>query len=299
MPFNHILKLIFFFVCLFSLVVCHSQKLVVLGTLQDGGSPHMNCDKDCCKEKKNNDFVVSLGLYDENQMYFFDCSPDFVFQHKYLKSISKKDNFSIFLTHAHMGHYSGLIHLGRESANTKGVPVYSMPKMSLFLENNGPWSQLVKLKNIIIKPIEDQQRLSFSKNLVVTPIQVPHRDEFSETVGYLIKGKEKSALYIPDIDKWSIWDKNIIDIIKEIDYAFIDATFFSGDEINRPTAEIPHPSILETVDLLSDLSLNDKNKIFFIHLNHTNPARNKNFIKRIQIENQGFNFAEFGMVFKL
>ena len=299
MPFNHTLKLIFFFVCLFSLVFCHSQKLVVLGTLQDGGSPHMNCDKDCCKEKKNNDFVVSLGLYDENQMYFFDCSPDFVFQHKYLKSISKNDSFSIFLTHAHMGHYSGLIHLGRESANTKGVPVYSMPKMSSFLENNGPWSQLVKLKNIIIKPIEDQQRLSVSKNLVVTPIQVPHRDEFSETVGYLIKGKEKSALYIPDIDKWSIWDKNIIDIIKEIDYAFIDATFFSAVEINRPTAEIPHPSILETVDLLSDLSLKDKNKIFFIHLNHTNPARNKNFIKRIQIENQGFNFAEFGMVFML
>lgn len=272
---------------------------MVLGTLQDGGSPHMNCDKDCCKEKKDNDFVVSLGIYDENQMYFFDCTPDFVFQHNYLKSISKKDRFSIFLTHAHMGHYSGLIHLGRESANTKGVPVYSMPKMSSFLENNGPWSQLVKLKNIIIKPIEDQQRLSVSKNLVVTPIQVPHRDEFSETVGYLIKGKEKSALYIPDIDKWSIWDKNIIDIIKEIDYAFIDATFFSGVEINRPTAEIPHPSILETVDLLSDLSLKDKNKIFFIHLNHTNPARNKNFIKRIQIENQGFNFAEFGMVFML
>ena len=31
----------------------------------------------------------------------------------------------------------------------------------------------------------------------VTPIQVPHRDEYSETAGYIIKGKNKKALFIP------------------------------------------------------------------------------------------------------
>ena len=42
-----------------------------------------------------------------------------------------------------MGHYSGLMHLGREAANTSKVPVYAMPRMLEFLAKNGPWNQLL------------------------------------------------------------------------------------------------------------------------------------------------------------
>ena len=42
--------------------------------------------------------------------------------------------------------------------------------------------------------------------LAVTPLVVPHRQEFSEVVGYRIDGPDRSALFIPDIDSWHEWD---------------------------------------------------------------------------------------------
>ena len=70
----------------------------------------------------------------------------------------------------------------------------AMPKMSLFLENNGPWSQLIQEKNIQINKLKNDSIQTLSKYISIKPILVPHRDEFSETVGYLIKG-DANLLY--------------------------------------------------------------------------------------------------------
>ena len=276
-----------------------AQTLVVLGTLQDGGSPHMGCVKSCCSTEKPNDYVVSLGVIDDSKHLLFDASPDIVFQTNYLQSISPAKELEIFLTHAHIGHYAGLIHLGRESANTKKTPVYAMPRMAQFLRNNGPWSQLVDLENISIQPIQNKAPVSISPRLKVTPLIVPHRDEFSETVGYLIAGQSKRALYIPDIDKWDLWETDINKLLTEVDYAFLDATFFEDGEIPRPMSEVPHPFVEESITRFKSLRVEDKSKIYFIHLNHTNPARNDSFVKRRAIEEEGYHFATFGMRFSL
>ncbi|WP_259367224.1 MBL fold metallo-hydrolase [Cellulophaga baltica] len=103
-----------------------------------------------------------------------------------------------------------------------------MPRMKKYLETNGPWSQLVLNNNIKLTPIENEESISLSQNITVTPFVVPHRDEYSETVGYKIQGPNKTALFIPDIDKWNKWDKSIVEEIKKVDYAFLDATFYSG-----------------------------------------------------------------------
>ena len=66
-------------------------------------------------------------------------------------------------------------------------------------------------------------------SLQITPILVPHRDEFSETVGYYIKGKEKTLLFIPDIDKWYRWETDIRELVKEVDYALLDASFLQTE----------------------------------------------------------------------
>ena len=112
--------------------ITEAQTLVVLGTLQDGGSPHMGCVKSCCDTERPNDYVVSLGIIDESKHLLFDASPDIVSQTNYLQSISPAKELEIFLTHAHMGHYAGLIHLGKESANTKKIPVYACPEWLSF-----------------------------------------------------------------------------------------------------------------------------------------------------------------------
>ena len=276
-----------------------AQTLVVLGTLQDGGSPHMGCMKSCCASEKPNDYVVSLGVIDESKHLIFDASPDIVSQTNYLQLISPAKELNIFLTHAHVGHYVGLIHLGRESANTKNTPVYAMPRMAQFLQNNGPWSQLIDLENISIKPLQNKTPVSVSPRLSITPLIVPHRDEFSETVGYLIAGQSKRALYIPDIDKWDLWETDINTLLTQVDYAFLDATFFEDGEISRPMSDVPHPFVEESIMRFKSLAVEEKSKIYFIHLNHTNPARDANFDDRRAIEEKGYHFATFGMRFSL
>ena len=275
--------------------------LTILGIAQDAGYPHIGCNKDCCNKNISDDveyFVTSIGLSDieNNKHYLFEASPDITSQIKYLKDgvENKKIIDGIFLTHAHIGHYSGLMYLGREALGAKNVPIYTMPRMKRFLEENGPWSQLVSLDNIDLKEINHNENVILSSDLRVIPIRVPHRDEFSETVGYKIIGKNKSALFIPDIDKWDLWDKNIIKEVKSVDYAFLDATFYSGEEINRSMSEIPHPFISETIDIFKDELIETKNKIHFIHFNHTNPILNKNITLRDSIQKLGFNFSKFG-----
>ena len=275
--------------------------LTILGIAQDAGYPHIGCNKDCCNKNISDDveyFVTSIGLSDieNNKHYLFEATPDITFQIKHLKDgvENKKIIDGIFLTHAHIGHYSGLMYLGREALGAKNVPIYTMPRMKRFLEENGPWSQLVSLDNIDLKEINHNENIILSSDLRVIPISVPHRDEFSETVGYKIIGKNKSALFIPDIDKWDLWDKSIVDEVKSVDYAFLDATFYSGEEINRSMSEIPHPFISETIDIFKDELIETKNKIHFIHFNHTNPVLNNNITLRDSIQKLGFNFSKFG-----
>lgn len=197
-----------------------SVTLVILGTLQDGGSPHAGCRRECCRtlfaapppDRK----VVCLGVIDRlnQRTVMFEATPDMPVQMKMLKSMAgdsaRETPDAIFLTHAHIGHYTGLMHLGKEAMDAKAVPVHAMPKMKSYLESNGPWSQLVTRNNIVLRELRDDEPVRLGA-LEVTPLRVPHRDEYSEAVGYRIRGPKKTALFIPDIDKWKKWDKDIRD----------------------------------------------------------------------------------------
>ena len=257
-------------------------SLILLGTLQDAGAPQINCNKKCCQGLFEQADLVrrvsSLGLLDFNtqKKYLFDATPDISKQLHALKKASPIATSSIvdgiFLTHAHIGHYTGLMYLGKEAVNATEVSVFTMPKMSSFISNNGPWSQLVTNRNIALQPLVANQPISLSPTLQVTPFLVPHRDEYSETVGYLIEGPHKKALFIPDIDKWNRWELNLATELKKVDYAFLDATFYSAKELgNRDMSQIPHPSVLETIQTLKDLSMEERAKVIFTHFNHTNP----------------------------
>jgi pyrroloquinoline quinone biosynthesis protein B len=256
-----------------------SQYVTVLGIAQDGGYPQAGCTAEHClrhwrgEEKKRQ--VVSLGLTDQasGQNWLFEATPDFTAQLQQLQTASGSTNLSgIFLSHAHMGHYAGLLHLGREAMGAKGMPVYVMPRMKEFLEMNAPWSQLVALGNIKLILMEQDKPIQLTSNLRVTPLKVPHRDEFSETVGFRIETTEKSLLFIPDIDKWPLWEKDIRAEVAMVDLALLDATFYQEGELpNRNMSEIPHPFVSETISLFSSLSDSEKRKVKFIHFNHTNP----------------------------
>ncbi|MFD2565284.1 MBL fold metallo-hydrolase [Aquimarina rubra] len=285
----------------------YDQYITILGIAQDGGYPHINNTDEFERVRKgryHEELVVSLGIIDrqEKKKFLIEATPDLPEQLAMLDTDHlKKDPIinGIFLTHAHIGHYTGLMYFGREAMGAKNIKVFAMPKMQSFLENNGPWSQLVDLQNIKINPLQDEVSVDITKHIKVTPFLVPHRDEFSETVGYRIHSESKSALFIPDINKWSLWKKNIVEEVKKVDYAFIDATFFRDGEISRPMSEVPHPFIQETIDLFKNEAKEVKSKIIFIHFNHSNPLIDENNKQRIELEKEGYRFANTNDVFVL
>eukprot|EP01080_Neovahlkampfia_damariscottae_P008923 gene8923-872_t len=267
------------------------MKLIIVGIAQDGGIPQPLCSKKCCQEGCEKKLICSLAVKDEEKYYFFDCSPDFREQISFLNKQYKMENIDgIFLTHAHMGHYTGLIHLGRESMNSKSLNVFGSKEMNNFLSKNAPWCQLVDLKNIKLNTVLSYQSLKMSNDLLIIPFTVPHRAEFTDTLGFIIQGKNKKAVYIPDIDSWEEMNENIEDVIERVDFAFLDGTFYDENEVlNRDITKIPHPFIKNSVKRFSNFI--QKSKIYFIHLNHTNPCVKKNSEERILVESLGFNFG--------
>ena len=279
-----------------------SEYIYILGNTQDAGLPHIGCQHPFCEDNFNvyeEHYTTSIAVVnsDLKKYILFEATPDITFQLNNLKR-NIFDEFllpeSIYITHAHIGHYTGLMYFGREALGAKDLMVRVLPRMSNFLQNNGPWSQLVDINNIKIKEINFGLRTKELANIEITPVQVPHRDEYSETAGYIIKGKNKKALFIPDIDKWEKWDRDLSQIAKEFDFLLIDATFYDSKEINRDISEIPHPLVTETMNLLSGLNKENRSKVYFIHMNHTNMMLDPNSDLSKLVTSKGFNIARLG-----
>jgi len=308
---NTLLKAVLIFLISGSGAVFAEERapyIYILGVAQDAGFPQAGCYKPHCMPGWNDPerkiTATSLGLIDPSskKKYIFEATPDLPEQLFLLEQEAPSDDFSlngIFITHAHIGHYTGLMYLGREAMGAHGLPIYVMPKMEQYLRENGPWSQLIALNNISLMPLRND-RSEVLNNLKVTPFLVPHRDEFSETVGYSIQGPKKTALFIPDINKWSQWKENILERIQLVDYALIDATFYDNNELpGRDMSKIPHPFVVETMATLSVLPREQREKVWFIHMNHTNPLLNLNSDQAQGVRAQGFNIASTGLRLKL
>ncbi len=265
--------------------------VVLLGIAQDSGYPQAGCRKACCArawaDPAKRRHVASIAIVDpqSKQRWLLDCTPDLREQLHELDRVAPPGNSpsnspsnssgidGIFLSHAHVGHYTGLMQFGREVMGTRQVRVFAMPRMRQFLERNGPWSQLVTAGNISIHDLADRAVVKLNQRLKVTPLLVPHRDEYSETVGFRVDGPSRSVLFLPDIDKWNRWSTRIEDVLREVDVAYVDGTFFTADELpGRDMSAIPHPFIVESMARFRGLPKAERNKLRFLHFNHTNPA---------------------------
>lgn len=276
-------------------------RALVLGIAQDGGVPHIGCFKDVCqkarKDPRFRERVAALGLIDDDsgRRFLVDATPDMPSQLETLLGTGpwkRPPLDGILLTHAHVGHYAGLLYLGREALGAQGVPVYATARMAAFLRDNAPWSQLVKLGNIDLKTIEPGQEFALTSKLGVTAIPVPHRDELSDTVGFRIRGPHRVLLYIPDVDKWERAEKPLPELLKGVDVALLDGTFHDASELpGRDMSEVPHPLVGETTALISRYHVTSR--VVFVHLNHTNRLLWDEKARQA-LENQGFAVARDG-----
>lgn len=249
--------------------------VMVLGIAQDGGYPQAGCTRPDCLDPKRRERVASLAIVDpiSNQRWIIDATPDFPSQLRSLDEAAPRgENLldGILLTHAHIGHYLGLAQLGREVLGAKNIRVYAMPRMREFLSANGPWDQLVRLNNINLEPLSDGEEIALNERIRITPVRVPHRDEYSETVGFIVRGPGRAILWLPDIDKWEKWSTPLEEILVRVDVAYLDGTFFDANELpGRDMSEIPHPLMIETHTRLANSPL--RTRVRYIHLNQSNP----------------------------
>ncbi|MFW9922652.1 MAG: MBL fold metallo-hydrolase [Candidatus Thorarchaeota archaeon] len=272
--------------------------LEILGSGQDAGVPQIGCLCSNCllahKDPNYRKLASSIAVIDDNHdvIFIIDASPDIKYQYysiykkkKNNDKISEKNFPPIFLTHTHYGHLAGLWLLGKECLDANSVKVYCSPKVKKFLETSHPFIHLISRKNILPTELAINETLQIS-NCTIESFEVPHRNEYADTVGYQITNN-KRIVYLPDLDSWN---KELIERISRADIALIDGTFYSNNEIPS-YSHVPHPPIIETMQLFSNL----KTKIIFTHFNHTNPILNDESIEKSQLINNGFKIAHDNM----
>ena len=302
---------------------------VVLGTAQDGGVPHAGCDGPRCEAARRDPArrhrVASLGIVVPREAggpaaaYLVDATPDLVDQLHDLRrlageppvgGVDRTPLAGVFLTHAHVGHYLGLAHLGFEAASARQVTAWATPRMAAFLRGNAPWEQLVRLGNVELAEIEPGERRpgrpvelgggASRGGVTVAALAVPHRDEYSDTVAYVVRGPRAALLYVPDTDGWGRWETPLEELLAGVDVALLDGTFYSLGELpGRDLSEVRHPLIAHTVERLAPLVARGGPRVLFTHLNHSNPALDPASPQRRAIEAAGFAVAEEGQLLPL
>ncbi len=303
-------------------------RLRILGTVQDGGLPHAGCWCSHCRAARSSPahsrFVSSVALIlprpsDHPEIFLFDATPDVRPQLDLLHdlrpdsacTIDRRPVDGVFLTHAHIGHYLGLAFFGYEAIHTTNLPVYCTNRMAEFLRTNGPWSQLVRIGNVQLldlvpgKPVQLPAVRDGRSKVTVTPIQVPHRDEYSDTMGFIIRRELNeqgvsgpTVLFVPDTEPWDTWNPSLIKVIEQhhVTIAILDGTFYSVAELlGRDVMKIGHPLMRDTMDLLEPLVRAGRLKVYFTHLNHSNPALDPSSRAMKEIMRRGFKVAREGV----
>lgn len=284
-------------------------EALVLGSSQDGGVPHAGCPCAHCEAARRNPELgrrsPGLGLLDhaERKAFMIDAGPDFPRQLDDLPSEwrdGRNPLAGVVLSHAHIGHYAGLVHLGREVLGTLKVPVWCSERMAAFLRDNGPWSQLVGLGNIELNVFEPRRKFKLTDNLVIEPIAVPHRAEYTDTHFFVVEGPKHRLLYLTDIDRWEGLEPPIEALVAGVDIALLDGTFYSAEELpGRDMSKIPHPPVVETAARLADIAAAGRTRIVFTHLNHSNLLLDADGEKLRALRDKGFDIAHDGQSFEL
>ncbi len=286
--------------------------LRVLGTAQDGGLPHAACTCVRCERARHDPAfrraVASLALVvpapgGAAEVYLVDATPDLREQLDRLADVraarrggvARAPLDGVFLTHAHLGHYTGLAFFGFEAVHTRAMPVWCTPRMAAFLRGHGPWSQLVQIGNLDLHEVEHGGEVELGGSVRVGFLKVPHRDEYADTVGFVVRGPERSVLYVPDTDTWETWAPSLPEVLEGIDVAILDGSFYSLDELpGRDLASIKHPLITRSMDLLQARVSAGKTQVYFTHMNHSNPAIEPDGAARREIEARGFGILADG-----
>ena len=279
-----------------------SIEVLLLGIAQDAGVPQAGCYCNNCQSARLNverrHMVACLGLIDHKarQCWLIDATPDFKEQLHYLQQAAPDClPAGVLLTHVHMGHYTGLIHLGPEAMNVQQLPLYCSEQVEIYLRENRPWANLFEHHHLTPIRLQPTVEILLTARLRIVPVAVPHRDEHSDTLAFIIKGSGRQLFYCPDIDGWDQWSLDVRAVVAGVDIALLDGSFFSPTELpGRDIEQIPHPPIHDTVARLKGIDA----QVIMIHLNHSNPLL-ADGPERAWLRSKGFDIGRLGQTWVL
>ncbi|MAH98108.1 MAG: hypothetical protein CMA12_01990 [Euryarchaeota archaeon] len=285
-------------------------ELAIVGIAQDGGVPQAGCACKNCRmameDPSRRYFPSSCAIRGKDgSLHIIEATRSLAEQ---IVIASKSLRFevsvpeTVSLTHTHLGHVDGLGQFGKEVIDSKDVPLFGSEKVLLDLKRRrlvDPFSAKTVTPMSFFSP---KDGCGFEYMF----IPVPHRDEYSDTHAIVIKGDEKSILFIPDHDDWDkTLNLNGFENIREwwnyleVDIILLDGTFWNEKEIeDRDISEIPHPMISETIERIGH-KLETDPELYFIHINHTNPILDENSPQYQKIIRMGWRVARQGGTFVL
>ena len=281
-------------------------EVVVVGIAQDGGVPQAGCSCERCVSALNDPskilYPVSCvirGL--DGSVHLIEATRSLAHQLGIAaNSLDEGDSLvpdSVSLTHAHLGHIDGIGQFGKEAMGGSRVPLFASSSVIRVLEERR-LSSPFQINGVSPgAPFSPTEGCGFELDFV----RVPHRDEYSDTHAIRVIGPNHSLLFLPDHDDWGgtlglVGQGGIRDWLDHmgVDFAMIDGTFWSDDELGgRDMAQVPHPTISESLELLGEKREGDP-EIIFIHLNHTNPAIDGDSIQAGHLSNLGWSIGEQG-----
>ena len=257
--------------------------LTVLGIAQDGGVPHAGCECSHCMDAHHDPLLrrhpVACGvLGSDGSMHLIEASRALPDQMRLWAKSLDRDGVvkpdSVSLTHVHIGHVDGLGQFGKEVMGASELSLFASSSVIAEMEKREMMGPFAASEVTSMQGFEPSEDCGFE--LLFVPI--PHRDEFADTHAILVRGPDKSVLFLPDHDKWDAtlaehdaatirdWFYSL-----KVDIALIDGSFWnSGELFERDMSQIPHPTVSESLMRLGERGEGDP-EIYFIHLNHSNP----------------------------
>ncbi len=281
-------------------------SVMVLGSAQDGGLPqfgaHTALDEAARAgtiPRRSSSCLAVVG--DDGRVLLLDAGPDLKAHEEVLATnpaLGRRTALSpvdgVIITHAHVGHYGGLLHFGREVQAAHGLPCWVTREMAHFLESEAPWRLAVEQGHLDLRAHDPPVTFAPWADLEISLLPVPHRHETSDTVAISVNG---SALYLPDIDSWDDWPE-AEEVVAAHSAAFLDATFWSSDELPlRDMADIKHPLVLDTLGRFGHLA--STRRLVLTHLNHTNPVCDPTSDEHARVLDAGFEIALEGLTIGL
>jgi pyrroloquinoline quinone biosynthesis protein B len=291
------------------------MRLRVLGVAAGGGFPQWNCACDLCARCRSGDgprATSHAGIAvrgDDDRWCLANATPDVHAQIEADPDLwpappRATPITSVVLTDAEFDHTIGLLLL-REGAT---LDVWGTPAVLGILAEDFPVRRLVeRYAEFRWRELTPGKPAAVLAGVDVTPIAVSDRaprfasspDQPDAVVALRFEDRTTggSALWAPQVPAWT---DAIRDAVAGVDVAFIDGTFWTGDELprtktgTRPAHAMGHLPVGGPGGIAEELARLPTGRALLAHINNTNPILDPDSPERASLAAQGIEVAPSG-----